>query len=405
MVRTVSLQGSELHASVDFNSSTTLEIIGVPPQAKSLFVNSGAVPHSVTEYGFWSTNIEYNAPALELPLLHNLEWRYVDSLPEIQPSYDDSSWLWANHTTTNNTGNPLLTPTSLDSTDYGFYTGSAIYRGYFTATGNEQNISLSTQGGDAFGSSVWLNDTYLGSFTGDIDHPNYAPSFNSTYPLPNLSASQTYVLTVVVDNTGLDEDWTLSNGEKLPRGITNYSLDGHSQDEVLWKLTGNLGGENYADLTRGPLNEGAFYAERQGWHQPEPPSDKWISRSPFEGIQEAGIAFFSTEFDLDIPSGWDVPISFVFRRNSSSDFRVQLFVNGYQYGKYINNIGPQQSFPVPEGILNYNGKNWVALTLWAQDPEGANLMDLVLVHETPVISTLEVEPAPQPVYSPRPRAY
>ena len=32
-----------------------------------------------------------------------------------------------------------------------------------------------------------------------------------------------------------------------------------------------------------------------------------------------------------------------------ADYRVQLWVNGYMFGKYVNNIGPQTSFPVPQG--------------------------------------------------------
>jgi hypothetical protein len=33
-----------------------------------------------------------------------------------------------------------------------------------------------------------------------------------------------------------------------------------------------------------------------------------------------------------------------------ADYRAQLWVNGYQFGKYANNIGPQSSFPVPQGM-------------------------------------------------------
>ncbi|KAJ5808245.1 hypothetical protein N7474_009514 [Penicillium riverlandense] len=405
VVRTASLQGSELHIFADFNRSTTLEVIGVPRQVRSLFINDEAVTHSIGNNGFWSTQVIYKAPDLDIPSLRSLEWKYIDSLPEIQSSYDDSRWVVANHTTTNNTVQPLLTPMSLYSTDYGFSAGSVIYRGYFTATGMERKLALSTQGGDAFGSSVWLNSIYLGSFTGNISFPNYAPSFNSSYSLPKLTAGQVYVFTVVVDNTGLDEDWLMNDGMKLPRGITNYDLGGRTKDAVSWKITGNLGGEQYADLVRGPLNEGAMYAERQGWHQPEPPNRNWISSSPFDGIKKAGIGFYTANFDLDIPSGWDVPMSFVFKNTTSSAYRTQLFVNGYNYGKYVNNIGPQVSFPVPQGILNYKGKNWIALTLWAQELNGASLPDLSLVYETPVITTIDVEPAPQPAYSLRPGAY
>ena len=44
----------------------------------------------------------------------------------------------------------------------------------------------------------------------------------------------------------------------------------------------------------------------------------------------------------------------------------------------VNKLGPQTRFPVPEGILNYSGKNYLALTLWAQDAVGAKLEGLAL---------------------------
>ena len=44
----------------------------------------------------------------------------------------------------------------------------------------------------------------------------------------------------------------------------------------------------------------------------------------------------------------------------------------------VSNIGPQTSYPVPEGILNHHGTNYVALTLWALDPTGAAIPDLIL---------------------------
>jgi len=56
------------------------------------------------------------------------------------------------------------------------------------------------------------------------------------------------------------------------------------------------------------------------------------------GITEAGIAFYSTSFDLALPAGYDIPLSFVFANTTMNgtvaDFRAQLFVNGYQFGKY-----------------------------------------------------------------------
>jgi beta-galactosidase len=217
------------------------------------------------------------------------------------------------------------------------------------------------------------------------------------------------VITVVIDNMGLDEDWTVGEEEmKNPRGILNYSLSGHSASAITWKLTGNLGGEDYQDTVRGPLNEGGLYAERQGFHQPQPPTQKWASSSPFTGLSKPGIQFYSTSFDLNVPKGWDVPLYFNFGNTTTPPvaYRAQLYVNGYQYGKYVNNIGPQTSFPVPEGILNYRGTNWLALSLWAQEEGGAKLSSFELVHTTPVLTSLgEIESVDQPKYQSRRGAY
>ena len=85
-------------------------------------------------------------------------------------------------------------------------------------------------------------------------------------------------------------------------------------------------------------------------------------------------------------------------------FRAQLFVNGYQFGKFVSNIGPQVLFPVPNGILNANGVNYVAITVWAL--EGAvKIADLKLVPTLVVQSAYgAVRAAPQPGYSPRANA-
>ena len=93
---------------------------------------------------------------------------------------------------------------------------------------------------------------------------------------------------------------------KTPRGILNYDIAGHNASTLKWLLTGNLGGEDYQDRTRGPLNEGGMYAERQGWHQPYPPIDSsdFSSASPIQGIQDPGIAFYTASFTLDMPVGW-----------------------------------------------------------------------------------------------------
>ena len=122
--------------------------------------------------------------------------------------------------------------------------------------------------------------------------------------------------------------------------MLNYNLAGHEQTDVAWKMTGNFGGEQYQDLVRGPRNEGAMFEERQGFHQPNPPSQNWTTASPIEsGLSKAGVTFYTTQFPLDVPAGYDVPMSFVFpdpdkNATASGVYRIQFFVNGYQFGKY-----------------------------------------------------------------------
>ncbi|KAK3047856.1 hypothetical protein LTS18_013049 [Coniosporium uncinatum] len=201
---------------------------------------------------------------------------------------------------------------------------------------------------------------------------------------------------------------------KTPRGILDYALSGREKSEITWKLTGNLGGEDYRDRIRGPLNEGSFYVERQGYHLPGPPLQQWRHVKPTQGIDHAGIGFFVTSFDLDMPKGYDIPLSFRFNNSSSNAtdgtraaaYRCQLFVNGYQFGKYVHNIGPQDRYPVPEGILNYHGTNWVGVTLWSLEEGGAKIEGLELV-AGPVIQSGygEVEMSPVDRWRKREGAY
>ncbi len=405
LVRTAYLSGSALHLTADFNATSPIEVIGVPTAAKSLFVNGQCVQYTVGDTGDWSTNVAWTDPMLTLPTLSSLDWKFADSLPEIQPAYDDSLWPLANHPTTKNTWRNLTTPTSLYSSDYGFHSGSFLYRGHFSAQGNESSIYLNTRGGTAYGHSVWLNQTFIGSWSG----VSTANNTNVTYNLPQVQAGKPYVLTVLIDHMGYDENGAVGGDEmKTPRGILDYNLAGRDKSAITWKLTGNLGGEDYRDRARGPLNEGSMYAERQGWHLPNPPNENWESRSPLDGISQPGVGFFSTQFDLNIPQGWDVPLSFDFGNSTHppSEYRVQLFVNGFQYGKYVNHIGPQTSFPVPPGVLNYQGTNWLALTLWAHQPEGAKLESFQLENDTPVMSALGIiEFVGQSGYAQREGAY
>ncbi|KAH8799443.1 glycoside hydrolase family 35 protein [Xylogone sp. PMI_703] len=409
LIRSASVSGDTLNLRGDFNGTSTVEVIGVPKGVSNLKVNDAVSVYTKNAQGNWESAIPYAKPDLSVPDLSKLDWKYIDSLPEIKPGYDDSKWVSADHKTTNNSIQPLKTPTSLFSSDYGYHTGALLYRGHFTAAGTEKSLNLSTQGGNAFGSSVWLNDTFMGSWTGTPA----SSANNANYTLPNLSAGKPYVLTVLVDNMGLDENWVVGPDEmKLPRGILDYKFTGGSSAAVTWKLTGNLGGEDYADKTRGPLNEGGLFVERQGYHLPDPPVKEFSSSDggPTAGLDKPGVAFYAAQLDLALPSEtWDIPLSFVFENNTATDrgeYRAWLYVNGFQFGRYVSNMGPQTAFPVPEGILNYKGRNWVGVAVWALEKQGAKVPGFTLQAGTPVITSREkVQVVDAPGWKPRQGAY
>lgn len=202
----------------------------------------------------------------------------------------------------------MTTPTSLYSSDYGYHAGSVLYRGHFTAKGEEKSLYLSTQGGYAYGHSVWLDSTYIGSWQGNPAIQNYHQILH--FP-QSLQGDEHYVLTILIDNLGLDLNFELNtNTMKSPRGLLDYDLSGHNS----WKITGNLGGEQYREHSRGPLNKGSTFVERQGYHLSgalNSTKAEWQTRTPQEGLSAAGVGLFATTFSLDYPQGYDIPTSVV----------------------------------------------------------------------------------------------
>lgn len=238
-------------------------------------------------------------------------------------------------------------------------------------------------GGLGFGWSVWLNSDYIGSYHGF----SYIGDAGQTFSFKNatLHDDKDNVLVVMMDNSGHG----LREQAIEPRGITNATLVGPSSSYKFtqWKIAGTAGRHDNIDPVRGPLNEGGLYAERLGMHLPGYPDDDWTKEPDNNGtfaLSDAGARVYRTVVPLKVPAGLDVSISFRLTSTSDDTFtpsnpahsnrlRALLFVNGYQYGRFNPHIGHQIDFPVPPGILDYNGDNTIAFTVWSQDAEGVEL--------------------------------
>jgi hypothetical protein len=76
-----------------------------------------------------------------------------------------------------------------------------------------------------------------------------------------------------------------------------------------------------------------------------------------------------------------------------------VFLNGWNLGQYINDIGPQHDFVLPAGLLRSRGGNTLALAVIAQDavtPGAATL-----VSPGTVRGGVPVENVVSPPYGPR----
>lgn len=443
LLRNASISDANIHLTGDLNATTTLEVIAGAHDGKTikgLTFNGVNLPTHLTPSGFLVSKsaLPFTPPTLHLPDLKTLKWSSIDTLPELKDTYDDTPWVNADHTTTNNTYWPLTTPVVLWSSEYGFHANSILTRAHFIATGQESMLYLNVSGGSAMACSVWLNSTFLGSWAGDAD----TKIANLTLEVGKLvKKGSKYVVTVLSDHMGNNGNWNVGYNEmKTPRGVLSYAFPGHTpsgtnttngttgldtpsraKDDLTWKITGNLGGETYPSSAfnpRGPLNEGALYVERHGLHLPDAPttpsaSFPWVKNStgPTTPLSKPGVTFYTTDFDLDIPKGWDVPLSFIFDGGSiqgggQGRYRAQIWLNGYHFGRYLQGIGPQTRFPVPEGILNYSGSNKLGVSIWALEEGGATPGGLELVAGMPVKSGYgPVEMSPMEAWKERKGAY
>ncbi|KAJ3824597.1 glycoside hydrolase family 35 protein [Lentinula raphanica] len=372
VVRNASVSDDTLFLNGDLNGTTTIEFIA-PSVVSKLSWNGALQQVQKTTHGTLIATVNFDNSHLTLPVLGT--WKVSGSLPEIDPDFDDSNFTLADQTQTNYTNLPPLAGSQvLYAQQYGFYGGNLIFRGRFNATGNETAVNLTVQYGFAGGYSAWLNGVFLGSSQG-----NATVSLSTdiwTFPDGALKPETENVLVVLQE--------TSTNGGKEPRGIRGYSLiGGNTTASFSWRLQGNQGGAaGTPDTFRGYLNEGGLYAERIGAHLPGYPDNTWATGSPLTGLSQAGINFYRTSFDLNIPDGLDVPMRLSFTPSAiTSNFRVQIYLNGWQIGKYINNLGPQTVFVLPAGILFRHSINTLALSLWSLDPEGASIAGLEIISD------------------------
>jgi beta-galactosidase GanA len=381
LARTAAASGRTLALTGDVDATSSLQV-WAPAGIARLTWNGRQIEDTDRRQQILQATVPGPRPAT-LPALTG--WRYRFETPEAQPAFDDSGWTVADHTTTNGPAPPTLPVLYAD--DYGFHHGMVWYRGHFTATGSETAISLTGGTGTAGIYGVWLDGVSLGvSANGGGGH---------TFAVPAgvVRTGADNVVSVLVEDMGHDE-----GGRKNPRGLIAAAIVG-AADTVTWRLQGNLGGEAPVDPVRGVMNSGGLYGERTGQFLPGYPDGGWQRVSLPNPDPLPGVAWYRTTFSLEVPDGQDVPIALHMATAAGVHDRVLIFLNGWNVGQYVSDLGPQTDFPLPAGILRADGENTLALAVWSPNPGQGGLGAVSLVQKGNRASGLRIGDVPAPDFS------
>lgn len=392
----VLVRGSSLLRGATTAADGTLALTGDSATASAVEVFAGSFAKTtwngralaLTTTSSGSGTGRLKAPtAVSLPALTG--WKKSAENPEAQPGFDDSTWTVADKLTSQSTTTPDTLPV-LFTDEYGFHYGDVWYRAHFKGMPGTNAVDLSAITGPAGIYSVWLNGTFLGST--DDRHHRFA------FPAGSLKDGADNVLSVLLENSGHNEDWTANDSHKQARGLTGAAFVGAPTTAVTWRIQGSRGGETLIDPARGPMNTGGLYGERSGWSLPGFPDTTWSPVTLPTNNTTPGVTWYRTSAHLDLPAGQDTSVGLRITDDPSRHYRALIFVNGWQLGRYINDLGPQHSFPIPNGILNPNGANSIALAVWNADGTTGGLGAVSLESYGTQLSPLTTGPVAAPQY-------
>ncbi|MGW1871916.1 glycoside hydrolase family 35 protein [Streptomyces sp. NPDC001975] len=385
LLRHAKLSGGTVQLTGDTVGASGVEVWG-PRGISSVTWNGRPVQTRVTlSESLVATSDLAGAPKPALPVLAG--WRRKTENPESAPTFDDSSWVVADKKTSFSTtavpdGQPVLF-----ADDYGFHYGDVWYRARVDGDLEDlESLSLAYSTGTQGMLMAWLDGKPLGSHrmpvpdtktvrqgswaaTAEFSVAGLRKQWTKEAEQASQMASQKdaekarreqqkHVLSVLVRRMQHDMDGRSLDTHKVARGLTAVTFKGASP-KVSWRIQG----ETAPDPVRGPLNNGGLYGEREGWHLPGFADGGWEPAELPRADKGMGVTWYRTGFKPAVPDGVDASVGLVLEDDPARAYRVQIFLNGWNLGQYVNDVGPQHTFVLPNGILRTRGANTLALAV------------------------------------------
>jgi beta-galactosidase GanA len=185
-----------------------------------------------------------------------------------------------------------------------------------------------------------------------------------------------HVLSVLVRRMAHDQDGQGGDTHRAARGLTAVTFTGGAP-QVRWRIQG----EAAPDPVRGPLNNGGLFGEREGWHLPSFADHDWEPVTFPRAARRQGVTWYRTTFRMAVDPGVDASVGLTLEDDPRRAYRAQIFLNGWNMGQYINDVGPQHTFALPNGILRTRGTNTLALAVLSgrATPAGPGRVGLTLL--------------------------
>jgi beta-galactosidase len=374
LLRTAAVQGHTLALTGDADEDGAAEVLGAP--GASVTWNGALLKTHPAAEGDGGLAVSLPTPTqVSLPKLES--WRTRDEAPEIAPDFDDSQWRKADLTSTSSMTNPTIPVSNpvLLADDYGFHTGNTWYRGHFPGGAGTVpgGLRLRVQSGGTAGAySAWLNGHFLGSV-----ERNEEGTFG--FPAKWLRQGDN-VVSILTVNMGHEEDYQSKGENRTARGIVFATPLGTPANVISWRIQGRRGGEGATDAIRGPYNEGGLFGEREGWPAADGQDPQWTAATLPATGSTPGVKWYRTDVTLALPKDQDTSVGIQIKDPPNRHYRAMLYVNGWQMGNYVSDMGPQHSFPIPNGVLQPRGKNSIVIAVWKLDESEGGLGEVSLVN-------------------------